>query len=44
MVSATLRNYQPVNVFFFFSNRLGCLGSLLVSVALTVVLILIFTR
>jgi hypothetical protein len=31
-------------VFFFFSNRLGCLGSLLVSVIVTVVLIAIFTR
>jgi hypothetical protein len=28
-------------VFVFFSNRLGCLGSLLVSVVLTVVLLLI---
>ena len=26
---------------FFFSNRLGCLGSLLVSVAVTIVLLLI---
>jgi hypothetical protein len=29
-------------MFFFFSNRLGCLGSLLVSVLATVVLLLIF--
>jgi hypothetical protein len=29
-------------MFLFFSNRLGCLGSLLVSVAVTVVLLLIF--
>jgi hypothetical protein len=29
-------------VFFLFSNRLGCLGSLLVSALLTVVLLLIF--
>jgi len=43
VVSATLCNYQGVNVFFFFSNRLGCLGSLLLSVAVTVVLIVIFT-
>jgi hypothetical protein len=28
-------------MFLFFSNRLGCLGSLLVSAALTVLLILI---
>ena len=31
-------------MFFFFSNRLGCLGSLLVSAVLTIVLILIFSR
>jgi len=31
-------------VFFFFSNRLGCLGSLLVSVLLTVVLIALLRR
>jgi hypothetical protein len=31
-------------MFFFFSNRLGCLGSLAVSAAVTVVLLLIFTR
>ena len=29
-------------MFFFFSNRLGCLGSLLLSAAVTVVLLLIF--
>lgn len=29
-------------MFFFFSNRLGCIGSLLVSLAVTVVLLLIF--
>ena len=28
-------------MFFFFSNRLGCLGSLLLSIALTVVLLLV---
>jgi hypothetical protein len=28
-------------VFVFFSNRLGCLGSLLVSAAITIVLLLI---
>jgi len=28
-------------LFLFFSNRLGCLGSLLVSAALTIVLLLI---
>jgi hypothetical protein len=31
-------------MFFFFSNRLGCLGSLLVSAVVTIVLILIFIR
>jgi hypothetical protein len=31
-------------MFFFFSNRLGCVGSLLVSLAVTVVLLLIFAR
>lgn len=29
-------------VFFFFSNRLGCTGSLLVSLAVTAILVLIF--
>jgi hypothetical protein len=29
-------------MFFFFSNRLGCLGSLLLSVAVTAVLLVIF--
>jgi hypothetical protein len=29
-------------MFFFFSNRLGCLGSLVLSLAVTAVLILIF--
>jgi hypothetical protein len=28
-------------MFLFFSNRLGCLGSLLVSAAITVVLLLV---
>jgi hypothetical protein len=28
-------------MFVFFSNRLGCLGSLLVSVALTVIVLLV---
>jgi hypothetical protein len=31
-------------VFFFFSNRLGCLGSLLVSVLLTIALIALLRR
>jgi hypothetical protein len=29
-------------VFFFFSSRLGCLGSLLVSAVITLVLLVIF--
>jgi hypothetical protein len=29
-------------MFLFFSNKLGCLGSILVSVVLTVVLLLVF--
>jgi len=31
-------------VFLFFSNRLGCLGSLLLSAAVTAVLLLLLTR
>jgi hypothetical protein len=31
-------------VFFFFSNRLGCLGSLLLSAVVTIVLILLLNR
>jgi hypothetical protein len=29
-------------MFFFFSNRLGCLGSLAVSVVLTLILLAVF--
>jgi len=29
-------------MFFFFSNRVGCLGSLLISIAVTVILLIIF--
>jgi hypothetical protein len=29
-------------MFFLFSNRLGCLGSLLISAVLTLVLLLVF--
>jgi hypothetical protein len=29
-------------MFFFFSNRLGCLGSLLISAIVTVVLLFVF--
>ncbi len=28
----------PPNVFFFFSNRFGCLGSIMLSIVLTVIL------
>lgn len=31
-------------MFFFFSNKLGCLGSILVSVALSAVLYFLFMR
>jgi hypothetical protein len=31
-------------VFFFFSNRLGCLGSLVLSVVVTAVLVLLLWR
>jgi hypothetical protein len=33
---------QPTTVFFRFSSRLGCLGSLAVSAVLTLVLLLVF--
>ncbi|WP_170977735.1 hypothetical protein [Blastococcus sp. CCUG 61487] len=33
---------HPVEVFVFFSSRLGCLGSLAVSALLTIVLLLAF--
>ena len=31
-------------MFLFFSNRLGCFGSVLVSLAVTTVLVLVFFR
>jgi hypothetical protein len=31
-------------MFFFFSNRLGCLGSLLLSAVVTVILVLLLSR
>jgi len=31
-------------MFFFFSNRLGCAGSLLLSIVVTVILLLVFSR
>jgi hypothetical protein len=33
---------HPGAMFFLFSNRLGCLGSLAVSAVLTVILLLVF--
>ena len=37
-----LRRGHRESMFFLFSNRLGCLGSLLVSAVLTVILLLAF--
>jgi len=31
-------------MFLFFSNRLGCLGSLMLSAVVTVILVLVLTR
>lgn len=31
-------------MFFFFSNRLGCLGSLMLSAVVTAILLLLFWR
>ena len=33
---------HPASVFFLFSSRLGCLGSLVVSALLTLLLLLVF--
>jgi hypothetical protein len=50
VVAAGTANRHPAtarvrtHMFFFFSNRLGCLGSLLVSAAITVVLIVLLTN
>jgi hypothetical protein len=41
---STAHGRRLAAVFLFFSNRLSCLGSLLVSIVVTVVLVLIFTR
>lgn len=38
------RGWVPTGMFFFFSNRLGCLGSLLLSAAITFVLFLLLSR
>jgi hypothetical protein len=34
----------PHHMFFVFSNRLGCLGSLVLSVAITVILVMLLRR
>lgn len=31
-------------MFFFFSNRLGCMGSLVLSIVVTVILVVALTR
>jgi hypothetical protein len=41
LVTQGCRRGSQLTVFFFYSNRLGCLGSLLVSLALTILLIVI---
>jgi hypothetical protein len=35
------RTTEPT-VFFFFSNRLGCIGSLVISAVVTLILLLVF--
>ena len=40
-VAGSVTAVDPWTVFFFFSNRMGCLGSLLVSVVATVILLLV---
>jgi hypothetical protein len=37
-----LHHKTGATMFFFFSNRLGCLGSILVSALLTLLLLLLF--
>ena len=41
-VASGRRWYSP-GVFFFFSNRLGCLGSIVLSIVVTVVLLAILS-
>jgi hypothetical protein len=43
-VRPSVRLYEGVLLFLFFSNRLGCLGSLVLSIALTALLILLLSR
>jgi hypothetical protein len=42
--SLPIQSRSPITMFLFFSNRLGCVGSLLLSAAITVVLILLLSR
>jgi len=44
MEAAWLVNFKRrgAGMFFFFSNKLGCLGSIAVSLVLTLVLLLLF--
>lgn len=44
MRASLLEPKRTDRMFLFFSNRLGCVGSLLISAALTILLILLFTR
>ncbi|MDQ3384789.1 MAG: hypothetical protein M3503_02065 [Actinomycetota bacterium] len=40
-VCAGRKRGTPLRVFFFFSNRFGCLGSIMLSVVLTLILMAI---
>ena len=42
--STRVSNTEAIQVFFFFSNRLGCLGSLAISVIVTLILLAVFHR
>lgn len=42
LVSLAFRSFATARMFFFFSNRLGCLGSLLISALITVALLFVF--
>jgi hypothetical protein len=41
-IIAAQRRGTRQSMFFFFSNRLGCLGSIVVSVAATILLLFLF--
>ena len=41
-VGDRLPAWPPRTVFFFFSNRLGCLGSIVASLLLTLLLLFLF--